>query len=210
MSRCQFAVIVLFIFFSSFVESMTLLEIKQAAVKRDLPITLFRDIEKYAGLDAVEIFEGEFALYRIYKNNIELPKVQFEKKPHTWVPVEWASFYNELFHAWWDLVFEEESIYQEIYSSLKEQYYDKYNKAFPSNPMVALEEAYSETASSVILLKANKVKTLSYKINYTVASVGHSDRPGYTPEAEKIYPSRLEYSYLFKWVTGEVLDSSKK
>ena len=140
--------------------------------------------------------------------------------PSSWKNREWRLFYNEAFHAWWGNVFTKQNKYaNEKYRLVGDAALRvKYKRAHPRNPVLAMEEGYSETLASVILIAYPRIKLdadgkyityspayeeLYYKKGKTVAPVSHSDRPGFTPAAENTYPDQAEYSMLMTWVFGK-------
>lgn len=121
-----------------------------------------------------------------------------------WKRNDFASFYNELFHAWWGNVFLRSATLAKERSQLLNDpnLKAKYRKANPSSPELAQEEAYSETVSFLIFQvyrgSITDLEKLYYQPNVTVAPVSHSDRPGYTMEAESIFPDEREFDWLFQ------------
>jgi hypothetical protein len=49
--------------------------------------------------------------------------------------------------------------------------------------------------------KYTTIVKMAFAIGNRVASVSHSERPGYTPEAEETYPAEWEYRILFNLLT---------
>lgn len=143
--------------------------------------------------------------------------------PTKWTATDWSNFYNELFHAWWGNVFMKEARYASLRSRFpgNAALISKYRAAHPRNPKLALEEAWSETVASTLIIwyprpyfngegqllgyRNPELSAMAYKINHTVAPVSHSDRPGFTPEAESIYPDEAEYAALFELMFGRRL-----
>lgn len=137
-----------------------------------------------------------------------------------WKNGEWSNFYNELFSAWWGNVFVKASMYASDRNILLNDagLKAKYRRACPSDARLAQEEGYSETVAAVLTWAYPRIQydpstgetkyldvdynTLYYRKGVTVAAVGHSDRPGYTPEAENTYLDEREYDYLMRWVFG--------
>jgi hypothetical protein len=140
-----------------------------------------------------------------------------------WTASDWSNFYNELFHAWWGNVFMKEA----RYGAMRDRFpsnpdlLNKYRAAQPRDPKLAMEEAWSETVASVLIIwyprphydsdgrllgyRSPDLEKMAYKQNHTVAPVSHSDRPGYTPAAENTYPDEYEYRALFQMMFGQKL-----
>src|SRR5690606_16467801 len=135
--------------------------------------------------------------------------------------------YNEIFHAWWHFRSETdlESYYWHYIRHADNM--AAYARANPSNPDLAREEAYSETVSvlaGMMMTRETAVvnDTGGYdyinqagipptQIQYSpgsVASVGHSDRPGYTPQADHIYPTAGEYEIILRIMLGRARELS--
>ena len=187
-----------------------LMRYMRAATNRELPLNFFRDL--VAADATVEVIEGDWPTYQpgvFYGGTISMPSAA---NPEAWTIGEWSSFYNELFHAWFGLVFSKDDRYASgrarIWTSERMNHY---RKAYPSDPKLAQEEAWSETVASIMINLAPlrlggatrypAFETFVYSINRTVAPVSHSDRPGYTPEAESTYPAEWEYHDLFVYLT---------
>jgi hypothetical protein len=184
-----------------------------AAQAKKLPTNYFRDIISIRG--AVSLRYADWPRYqpRGGGGTIYHPKVG---RPFSeWKALDWSSFYNELFHAWWGTVFTKSSKYAADRAALlTSERRAHYRKANPRNALLAQEEAYSETMSSLALFyypKYNphaasrigylKLDFYEYNTNKTVSAVGHSDRPGYTPAAETTFPNRAEYAIIFRQIT---------
>ncbi len=196
---------------SSLNQSHPLRRYMQAAAGRELPLRFFRELIRANA--SVTVVEGEWPSYQpgiLYGGTISIPSAN---RPESWTGPEWSSFYNELFHAWFGLVFNRESAYGSARSKLlTPDRMDRYRKAYPSNPALAQEEAWSETVATVMIqLAPIKIDgqfryatydSFVYQIGRTVAPVSHSDRPGYTPEAENIYPDTTEYQHLFEFLVS--------
>jgi hypothetical protein len=189
----------------------------QAAKLKGLPTKILNEMVQYNSNIAIKKTSGG-ASYKpgfFSGGTIYLPFSV--TTPRNWKAIDWTLFYNEAFHAWWGTVFTKQNKYSnEKYrlvndSALKA----KYRRAHPKNPILAMEEGYSETLASVILMAYPRLKldsngklvpyspdfeTLYYKKGKTVAPVSHSDRPGFTPAAENTYLNHEEYSMLMVWV----------
>ncbi len=140
--------------------------------------------------------------------------------PSEWRRGDWSDFYNECFSAWWGNVFMRNNTYRAQRDALRGDtgLRAKYAAAHPRDPWLAQEEGYSETMASVITIAYPRLvyneetgtydphpvpyEDLGYRIGWTVAAVGHSDRPGYTPAAEETYPDAGEYDSLMRWAFG--------
>ena len=196
---------------SSLNQSHPLTRYMRAAAGRELPLRFFRELIKSNA--SVTVVEGEWPSYQpgiLYGGTISMPS---SSRPESWTGPEWSSFYNELFHAWFGLVFSKDATYGVARSKLLTQdRMDRYRKAYPSNPALAQEEAWSETVATIMIqlapikidgqFKYAAYDSFVYQIGRTVAPVSHSDRPGYTPEAENIYPDTAEYQHLFEFLVS--------
>jgi hypothetical protein len=140
-----------------------------------------------------------------------------------WTASDWSNFYNELFHAWWGNIFMKEA----RFGAMRDRFpsnpdlLNKYRAANPRDPKLAMEEAWSETVASVLIIwyprpyfdsdgrllgyRSPDLVKMAYKVGHTVAPVSHSDRPGYTPAAENTYPDEYEYGALFQMMFGKKL-----
>jgi hypothetical protein len=181
-----------------------------AAAQRGLPLRFFRELIEFES--SVTVVEGEWPSYRpgfFYGGTIYMPAAQ---KPGAWSRVQWASFYNELFHAWYGHVFQKQPRYAQTRALVQTpERLDFYRRAHPTDPSLAQEEAWSETVASVMSILVPTyydgqwhypvLSSFAYAIDKTVSSVSHSDRPGYTPQAEQTYPAEWEYRILFNLLT---------
>ena len=61
---------------------------------------------------AVGLSESDWPGYKGWNNTIYIPEAQYRLPPSKWSRTQWANYSNELFHAWWDIVFEEEADYR--------------------------------------------------------------------------------------------------
>lgn len=196
---------------SSLNQSHPLVRYMRAAAGRELPLRFFRELIKANA--SVTVAEGEWPSYQpgiLYGGTISMPS---SSRPESWTGPEWSSFYNELFHAWFGLVFTKDAAYVSARSKLlTPDRMDRYRKAYPSNGALAQEEAWSETVATIMIqlapikidgqFKYAAYDSFVYQIGRTVAPVSHSDRPGYTPEAENIYPDAAEYQHLFEFLVS--------
>jgi hypothetical protein len=196
---------------SSLNQAHALSRYMRAAAGRELPLRFFRELIKANA--SVTVVEGEWPSYQpgiLYGGTISMPS---SSRPESWTGPEWSSFYNELFHAWFGLIFTKDAAYGSARSKLLTQdRMDRYRKAYPSNPALAQEEAWSETVATIMIqlapikidgqFKYGAYDSFVYQIGRTVAPVSHSDRPGYTPEAENIYPDAAEYQHLFEFLVS--------
>lgn len=174
------------------------------AMKRSLPTPLFLDL---FAVDAwIEVKSTNTGPYyqpgyitggTIYHDSAGTPVTE-------WKRADFSNFYNELFHAWWGNVF----LKSEKYARERDELLNdsklkaKYRRANPNSPDLAQEEAYSETVSFLIFsfyqTSSSDFDKLYYQTGTTVAPVSHSDRPGYTLDAESIFPDEDEYEWLFE------------
>ncbi|NOX55752.1 MAG: hypothetical protein GXP27_15185 [Planctomycetes bacterium] len=184
---------------------LTLESVRAAAADKELPTRLFDEVLRYHD-SSVEIVCGKSPSYSRLSNTIFIPKNMYDESPSRWLPSEWGQFYNELFHAWWDIVFEEQRPCREEHQKLIQNYVSKYRKANQWFPEHAQEEAYSETVHSVITSWAgyHTWDRLKYLRDDTVMPVSHSRLIGFSTEAEAIYPDRAEYERLLRWLFGYV------
>lgn len=183
----------------------------KAAAARELPLRFFREIiENNAGVD---VGEGSWPTYQpgmFSGGTIYMPS---SANPSAWTRIQWSSFYNELFHAWFGNVFMKLSRYESTRNSIwTPERFEHYKIANPSDPKLAQEEAWSETVMTLMIdlspvrtpegtMKYPKFENFVYSIGRTVAAVSHSERPGYTPEAETTFPAPWEYDILFQSLT---------
>jgi len=176
----------------------------QEALNRNLPGAFFLDlfaidawIDVQQSNSGAHYLPGYLAGGTIYHDSVTIPLKD-------WKRTDFATFYNELFHAWWGNAFlKSEKFAQERTVLLNDpELQAKYRRANPSSPTLAQEEAYSETVSFLAFQiyrgSISDVEKLYYQPNMTVAAVSHSDRPGYTLEAESIFPDEEEYDWLFQ------------
>ncbi len=131
-------------------QSHTLMPYMRAAAKRELPLRFFRElIERDA---SVSVVEGSWPSYRpgiFYGGTVIMPAAA---NPESWSRGDWASFYNELFHAWYGLVFLKGNEYVQMRAKLHTpERMNHYRRANPSNPELAQEEAWSETVATVMI-----------------------------------------------------------
>ena len=192
-------------------QSNSLMRYMRAAAARELPLRFFRELIQ--ANSAVTVIEGDWPSYQpgiLYGGTISIPSAS---KPEAWTGGEWSSFYNELFHAWYGLIFLKERRYASARSDAWSQTrMARYRRAYPADPKLAQEEAWSETIASIMIqlaplkidgkFKYPSLEGFAYCIGRNVAPVSHSDRPGYTPEAENIYPDEPEYRQLFHYLTS--------
>ena len=188
-----------------------LMRFMRAAGARELPLTFFRELIK--SNSDVTVVEGDWPTYQpgvFYGGTISIPS---SARPESWTGPEWSSFYNELFHAWYGLVFSQDPKYAKNRSEVWiKSRLERYRAAHPSDPKLALEEAWSETIASIMIqltplkldgmIRYPAFEAFSYCIGKTVAPVSHSDRPGFTPQAENTYPDEHEYAMLFQLLTS--------
>jgi hypothetical protein len=182
----------------------------RAGKEKKLALNYFRDL--ISSNSDIAIKYGEWPKYQpgwfsggtIYHPAVNKP---FSK----WGRLDWSSFYNELFHAWWGNVFMKDSRYafvrQQILTTERKQHY---RQAHPSKPLLAQEEAYSETVAALMIYAAPQYNPhgpesrfydqpyFTYQTGKTVSPVSHSDRPGFTPAAETTYPNQFEYKVMFR------------
>ncbi len=185
-----------------------------AAQAKQLPTNYFRDL-----ISARANIGLRYADWPRYQpgggtsGTIYHPKVG---KPFSqWTGMDWSSFYNELYHAWWGTVFTKSTKYAADRSALlTSERRSHYQRAHPRDPLLAQEEAYSETVATLMMYLTPKyhpelpnntgfyeLSTFLYHTGKTVAPVSHSERPGFTPEAENTYPNRAEYAVVFRQLT---------
>ena len=186
------------------------------SMNRGLPLRFFLDLFRANAWISVKPSNsgpyyqpGYFSGGTIYHGAVGTPL-------NKWTRLDFTSFYNELFHAWWGNVFMKEQRFASERAALlnDSKRTQKYTLAHPGNPRLAQEEAYSETVGYLILLaypltildpetkqpykKIANLEELYYRIEHTVAPVGHGDRPGFTEIAESTFPDEREYSWLFE------------
>ncbi len=185
----------------------------KAASYKKLPTRFFRELIKAGSSIAVK--KSKWPKYKpgiFYGGTIYHPAVG--KSLNSWNRMDWQSFYNELFHAWWQHVFDKSSLYTREKSLLQSSSLKlKYKRAHKDH-WLAQEEAYSETVAALMvylypMYRPNHGAKVYFKKSFfiydrskTVAPVGHSERGGYSPEAARIYPNPSEYRRVFLWLTG--------
>lgn len=187
-----------------------------AAKAKQLPTNYFRDIIKSRG--AIRVRRADWPSFQPGfggGGTISHPKVGSAFSE--WKNSDWSSFYNELYHAWWASVFTRSAQYaadrEALLTNARRAHY---RRAHPSNPLLAQEEAYSETVASLMIYLYPKYNPASasgtgfYELSYypydqnrTVSPVSHSDRPGFTPEAETTFPDEAEYALIFRQLTDK-------
>jgi len=203
------------IFFSTLAHSHVLSPIIKAAKIKSLPTKILD--EMVSNNSKISIKKGDWAYYKpgFFGGTIYLP---FSKtNPQSWKSNNWTLFYNEAFHAWWGTVFMKKNKYANEKHRLinNSQLIQKYRRAHPKNPVLAMEEGYSETVATLIIMAYPRVKlneegdyvtyspdftTLYYHKGKTVAPVSHSESPGYTKQAENTFLNEAEYSDLMVWI----------
>lgn len=192
-----------------------------AARARFLPTKILQEVVAANASIAIKSTSGgpSYKPGYFYGGTIYLPYAK--KAPSKWTTIEWTNFYNEAFHAWWGTVFVKNAKYKSLKSRLfsDTMLMRKYKRANPRSPKLAMEEGYSETVASTILLANPRIRvdpdtgrhvrvpykyeTLYYKKGQTISAVSHSDRPGYTAAAENIYPDEREFNYITNWIFGK-------
>lgn len=183
-------------------QAVTFEETAIAALERGLPGRFFLDIRKDYGKGWIRIEGSDWARYYPSQNLIQVPLSMIRRSPKEWSALEWSQFYNELFHAWWDEVFQKRSLYENDRTYLRARLF-RYESTGDSR--LAQEEGLSETVASVILLVANHIpiERLVYKKDWSVSAVSHSEGLAkFHASAEEIYPSPGEYELLLKWLFG--------
>jgi hypothetical protein len=188
-----------------------------AAKAKSMPTNYFRELIR--ANSSIALRYGEWPSYKpgwtgggtIYHPGIG-------RAASTWNSSDWSSFYNELFHAWWGNVFMKQAGYQSIRGQiLTAERKQHYRRAHPSDPLLAQEEAYSETVATLMVylyprynpnFPGNRgftaLSDLKYDTGRTVSPVSHGEQPGYTPEAENTYPNPLEYKLMFQILTDHL------
>lgn len=205
----------------SYAAADSLLKYRQAAAAKNLPTPFFDQLISAKSWISLKKTSGGPS-YRpgiLTGGTIYHPSIGIS--PYQWFSNDWSNFYNELFHAWWGNVFMKEA----RYASLRNRFPSnpallrKYRAAHPRNPVLAMEEAWSETVASMLTIwyprpyfdqdgkllgyRNPDFSKMAYKLHHTVAPVSHSDRPGYTPAAESTYPDESEYSALLEIMFGK-------
>jgi hypothetical protein len=188
-----------------------------AAQLKKLPANFFREL--IAANASVVVRYGDWPRYKpgIFSGGtIYHPAA--DRAPTTWTNLDWSSFYNELFHAWWGNVFTKATKYQTIRAQiLTEERKRHYRQAHRTNPLLAQEEGYSETVASLMVMMYPRynpslpdqrgyapLSDYKYDTGRTVSAVSHGDQPGYDPAAEYTYMNEFEYEVLFKILTDNV------
>jgi hypothetical protein len=192
-----------------------------AARAKQLPTKILQEVVQANSSIAIKSTSGgpRYQPGYFYGGTIYLPFAN--KSPSTWGAIDWTHFYNEAFHAWWGNIFLKSSSYKTQMKKLTSNHalISKYKRANPHNPKLAMEEGYSETVASMMMMAYPRVRkdpvtgdwirvppkyeTLYYNIGRTVAAVSHSDRPGYTAAAESTYLDHAEYNQLMNWIFGK-------
>lgn len=182
----------------------------QAAQAKQLPANYFRDL--IAANAKIDIKYADWPSYKpgwFSGGTIYHPAAKTALS--AWTSMDWSSFYNELFHAWWGNVFTKSAKYQNQRSQLlTEERKSFYRQANPNNPLLAQEEGYSETISTLMVYMRPlynpampnqhgfmPLSEYKYNTGKTVSPVSHGDRPGFTPAAETTYLNPFEYSVIF-------------
>lgn len=182
-----------------------------AAQGKLLPGNFFREL--IAVNSSIAIKYGDWPRYQpgfFSGGTIYHPAVG--KELSTWNNMDWSSFYNELFHAWWGNVFTKAAKYQTTRSQiLTEERKQHYRQAHRTNPLLAQEEGYSETIASLMIMMYPRynpslpaqrgyapLADYKYDTGKTVSAVSHGEQPGYDPAAEWTYMNEFEYSLLFQ------------
>ncbi len=186
------------------------------AKQKKLPTNLFRDLIR--ANSGVKLSQGDWPSYQpggaFSGGTIRHPAIA--EQPASWKRIDWASFYNELFHAWWQDVFMKSGTYSSERSQLLTSERSKfYRQAHPRNPRLAQEEAYSETINTLMFYTSPQynpetseqdrfyaLNFFVYNKNRTVSPVSHSDRPGFTSAAEQTFPAEWEWKIVFKMIFG--------
>jgi hypothetical protein len=199
-------------------QNHALMPYMRAAALRQLPLRYFRELIE-AGAE-IQVLEGDWPTYKPSVPSGGTIYMPSASNPLAWTKHEWASFYNELFHAWFGNIATQLSSYQSFIEQIHTaERREHYARALPSNPWIAQEEGWSESVAALILTltPSNRdgewnyvgLADCTYKIGRTVAPVSHSERPGYTPEAETTYPAPWEHALLFETLTSVPLPYSQ-
>jgi hypothetical protein len=187
-----------------------------AAQEKKLPTNYFRDI--IAARGNVRVRYGEWPSFQPSSGGGTISHPKVGQPFSEWRSLDWSSFYNELYHAWWASVFTRSANYAADRTALlTNERKVHYRRAHPSDPLLAQEEAYSETIATLMVYLYPRYNPQSasgvgygeltdypYNQNRTVSPVSHSDRPGYTPEAETTFPNPAEYAVIFRQLTDSV------
>ena len=184
----------------------------QAAKAKHLPLNYFRDL--IADGARLKIRYADWPRYQPGWTGATLYHPMIGKNFSEWKRMDWASFYNELFHAWWGQVFQKEARFAtDRRSLLTRERKQHYRKAHPRDPLLAQEEAYSESIATLMIYlypqynpdgpegRYYALSFYTYNRGRTVSPVSHSEQPGYTPEAENTYPNAAEYRVFFRQLT---------
>ena len=192
-----------------------------AAKAKSLPTNYFRDL--ISGRKSVNLRYGDWPRYQPGSASGTIYHPMVGKPFSEWRSLDWSSFYNELYHAWWGLAFTSSSKYAADRSSLlTAERQTHYRRAHPTDPRLAQEEAYSETVAVLMIylypryapsLPSQKgfssLSEFVYNKGKTVSPVSHSDRPGFTPEAENTYPNEFEYGVVLRQLTDHLPPESE-
>ncbi len=184
-----------------------------AAQAKNLPSNYFRDI--IAARGNVRVRYGDWPSFQPSSGGGTISHPKVGKPFSEWGSLDWSSFYNELYHAWWASVFTRSTNYAADRTTLlTAERKTHYRRAHPTNPLLAQEEAYSETIATLMIylyprynpqfpagVGYAELVDFPYNQNRTVSPVSHSDRPGYTPEAETTFPNTAEYAVIFRQLT---------
>ena len=184
-----------------------------AAQDKKLPTNYFRDI--IAARANVRVRYAEWPSFQPGSGGGTISHPKVGQPFSEWRSLDWSSFYNELYHAWWASVFTRSASYAADRTAiLTTERKAHYRRAHPSDPLLAQEEAYSETIATLMIYMYPRYNPQStsgvgyaelidypYNQNRTVSPVSHSDRPGYTPEAETTFPNTAEYAVIFRQLT---------
>jgi hypothetical protein len=182
-----------------------------AAKAKSLPGNYFRDL--IGENKSISLKYREWPAYQpgiFYGGTIYHPKIGAPFSE--WKSLDWSSFYNELFHAWWGTIFTSSAKYAADRGALfTQERQTHYRRAHPTDPRLAQEEAYSETIATLAMyfyptfapdfpsrIGFRSLADFGYNRGRTVAPVSHSDRPGFTPEAESTWPNEAEYAVVFR------------
>ena len=148
---------VLFLSLNSFANVFT--PIIKAAKEKSLPTYILEDMVHYGS--RIKIKQSDWIHYRPGSFNSGTIYLSFTNiKPSDWTSRKWSLFYNEAFHAWWGTVFTKQKEFAGQKSSLfnDKLLRTKYKKAHPKNPLLAMEEGYSETLATLMISAYPKIK----------------------------------------------------
>lgn len=163
------------------------------ASKKQMPVKMFCELMRVGA--KVKIKMGEWHQYyqgTIYQSPTIQVGIQDSKKfnsPDTWQAFTWNSFYNELFHAFWDQVFLKDRKYKSDRDwMLSKRNLEPYRAAISRKYQIALEEGLSETVANWISvinrsdgrggIKFTPKEYYRYYPSHTVAAVSHYDQGG--------------------------------